>query len=141
MGEGDRPYTHISRMCAMSIGENYKADKLADMSGRRDQPDRPGPKAMAVFRNALASNDTNPLSKSWPHHQKCDSKGVFKRKNARFAVTPLVNNATFPRFASLPGIICHFNAYRSASTKETMFIYCLTLMINNCAVIPPRHKG
>jgi 3-methyladenine DNA glycosylase Tag len=27
------PYTHLSRICAMSIGENYEAHKLADMGG------------------------------------------------------------------------------------------------------------
>jgi len=31
--ETDLPYTHLSRICAMSIGENYEAGRLADMAG------------------------------------------------------------------------------------------------------------
>ena len=27
------PYTHLSRICALSIGENYEAHKLAGMGG------------------------------------------------------------------------------------------------------------
>src|SRR4029450_9468986 len=30
------PYVHISRICAMSIGENYAAEKLASMVGADD---------------------------------------------------------------------------------------------------------
>ncbi len=30
------PYTHLSRICAMSIGENYAAETLAEMAGRGD---------------------------------------------------------------------------------------------------------
>ena len=34
--ESDLPVTHVSRICALSIGENYAADKLAEMGGGQD---------------------------------------------------------------------------------------------------------
>jgi hypothetical protein len=30
------PFVHLSRICAMSIGENYDADKLAGFAGAED---------------------------------------------------------------------------------------------------------
>ena len=35
-GETGLPYTHLSRICAMSIGENYEAERLANPTHTED---------------------------------------------------------------------------------------------------------
>jgi len=34
--ETNLPFVHLSRICAMSIGENYPTDKLASFAGAED---------------------------------------------------------------------------------------------------------